>query len=141
MSNSWSANNLCRNESCDRIELHRKHRVISKQPKKESSRSTIAEPWRRSAPLALSESITKATPSTHALPYEVLLREVENDYGECCSRTVQRHLRTLVERGHVLRIDLGRRLYGYLRPGSNMVNDLDLLREQVLMQTTVMSEA
>jgi hypothetical protein len=59
------------------------------------------------------------------------LREVEEDYGECIDRTVARRLARLVKRGHILRIDLGRHLYAYLRPGSSLVNDVDLIREQL----------
>jgi hypothetical protein len=41
-------------------------------------------------------------------------------------------LARLVERGHILRIDLGQQLFAYLRPGSNLVGDISLMREQIL---------
>jgi len=131
---------LCRNENCDRIELHLKHKVPRCPKRVEPSSNSASVPWKRPAPKALDRSIAKATSKLYALPFEVILREVENDYGTCIPRTVQRHLRTLVARGHLLRVDLGRRLHGYLRPGSNMLNDLDLLREQVSSMTSYASD-
>ena len=73
----------------------------------------------------------KSISRTYPKPFHVILRDVEEDYGEVNPRTAQRRLKRLVERGHLLRIDLGRRLYAYLRPGSTMVHDADLMREQL----------
>jgi hypothetical protein len=113
------------------MELHFKHDAVTTEQEEDRSRSSIDEPWKRPAPEALDYSITQAASLTYPKPFEVLMRDVEYDYGACNMRTVQRRLRSLVERGHILRIDLGRRLYAYLRPGSNMVDDVDMLREQV----------
>jgi hypothetical protein len=130
----WNLDLLCRDDACDQTELHYKHRVKHRAEKVASSRSTVA-PWLRDAPIALDESITNATSQVYPKPLCVLARDVEQDYGTCCARTVQRRLRRLVEQGHILRLDLGARLYAYMKPGSNMVNaDIDLLREQVFAQ-------
>jgi hypothetical protein len=137
MSQCGNTGKLCRDEDCDRIELHLEHEVEPKEPEKEQPSRSATAPWKRSSPKGLDRSIAKATSQLYALPFEAILRHVENDYGTCIPRTVQRHLRTLVDRGHLLRIDLGRRLHGYLRPGSNMVNDLDLMREQIEAMSTV----
>ena len=89
------------------------------------------EPWRRSAPKALDHSIAKAVSKVYPKPIDMILDEVINDYGDVNVRTLQYHLRKMIDRGHLLRIDLGRRLYAYLRPGSNMVNDVELMRDQI----------
>src|SRR3990172_3495241 len=122
---------FCRDENCSRIDLHLVHIVemISEQPEPPSLAKR--PPWRSPAPKALDHSIAKATSRTYPRHFDAILHEVEADYGDCNPRTVQRGLRKLVERGHILRIDLGRHLYAYVRPGSKLVNDIDLLREQI----------
>jgi hypothetical protein len=129
MSKPGNSGRLCRDENCDRTGLHLEHEV---KPKivDDKSKSSL-EPWKRPAPKALDHSIAKATSRVYPRPFDMIMREVERDYGSCCSRTVQRHLQQLVARGHILRIDLGRRLHAYLRPGSNMINDIELLRTQI----------
>jgi predicted transcriptional regulator len=120
----------CRDESCHRIDLHPAHAVTAIRVTEAPSTSP-REPWKRSAPRALDHSIAKATSKTYPRHFKAILREVEEDYGECIDRTVARRLARLVKRGHILRIDLGRHLYAYLRPGSSLVNDVDLIREQL----------
>jgi len=90
-----------------------------------------AAPWERIASSALDHSIAKAASKTYPKPLAMIIEEVHSDYGGCETRTIQRHLSKLVERGHLLRIDLGRRLYAYLRPGSSLAGDIGLMREQI----------
>lgn len=136
---------ICRDEACDRLEIHLAHDVGKpvvqnttggKVPRErgddDDERSGSARlAWQRSAPKALTRAIARATSRTYPKHYDAILHEVQKDYGACNSRTVQRHLRRLVERGHVLQVDLGKRLFAYLRPGSKMAGDIDLLREQI----------
>jgi hypothetical protein len=131
MLNSEISGRLCRDENCDRLELHLKHK-ISKIAKERDPSKSRREPWRRSSPAALDHSIEQAISGAYPKAYEAVLRDVEYDYGSCCSRTVQRHLRRLVERGNILKIDLGRRLYAYVRPDSKLATyDVSFIREQV----------
>jgi len=120
---------LCRDEACDRIELHLTHKVACKPFREPWSRNQTPK-WQRPAPKALDHAIAKATSKTYPRHFGAILQLVEADYGACIERTVHRRLKRLVQRGHILRIDLGRSLYAYLRPGSPMVNDIALMREQ-----------
>jgi len=128
---------FCRNESCDRLDLHLKHKVARKPPEPVSHGRNPE--WLRPAPKALDHSIAKAVSKTYPRHFNAILQVVESDYGSCNYQTVRRHLRRLIERGHVLRIDLGQQLYAYLRPGSPLVNDIALMREQLadVLYTTV----
>ena len=130
---------FCRDERCDRIGLHLKHKLSGRrEPDYEESKSTRT-PWQRPAPRALDHSIAKAVSKTYPKSLDLILNDVVHDYGDCCMRTVQRRLKRLVERGHILRIDLGQRLYAYIRPGSNMISEVDLMREQI--ETLMMAAA
>jgi hypothetical protein len=80
----------------------------------------------------LDHAIAKATSQIYPRHLDAIVRHVHADYGPCTSRAIQRRLVRLVERGHILRIDLGKQLYAYLRPGSKLVNEIDLMREQIL---------
>jgi hypothetical protein len=146
-----NATRLCRDENCERFEVHYEHECgvvddseqdddtvdvsLSYWPTWVKAREAVTRraeaPWRKSAPKALDHSIAKSISRTYPKPFHVILRDVEEDYGEVNPRTAQRRLKKLVERGHFLRIDLGRRLYAYLRPGSTLVHDTDLMREQL----------
>ncbi|MGH7178687.1 MAG: hypothetical protein ACREJC_15020, partial [Tepidisphaeraceae bacterium] len=107
---------LCRDENCTRVGVHAAHVVIEVVDQSEQYNADEI-PWRKPAPKALDHSIARATSKTYPKPFHVILRDVEEDYGACNSRTVQRRLTRLVLRGHILRISLGRRLYAYMRPG------------------------
>jgi len=122
---------VCRDDRCDRLDLHHEHEIthIKKRKRVAPSRNPLPA-WERPAAGALDHSIAKAVSLTYPRHFSAILQFVENDYGSCCMRMVQRRLRILVQRGHLLRIDLGRRLYAYLRPGSKLVNEIDLMREQ-----------
>lgn len=113
---------VCRDERCAREELHCAHEVDGQEQ---------AEDRQGHADEALIESIARAI--TPAVPKSSLMlyHDVENDYGSVNKRTFYRYLKRLVERGIVLRIDLGDRLYAYLHPASKMRHDLDLLHEQI----------
>jgi len=120
---------LCRDDECDRIGIHLAHDVTRKPERKYKSVSPRAV-WDRASPKALDHSIALATSKTYPRHFSAILQIVENDYGSCNYRTVARRLKRLVQRGHLLRIDLGQQLYAYLRPGSPMEREIDLMREQ-----------
>ena len=127
---------LCRDEHCNRLELHAAHEVVERKFRRRFVSKSSTNPWMRPAPKALDHSIAKAVSQTYPRAAETIFREVEHDYGSCCTRTILRRLKILVARGHILKIDLGERLYAYVRPGSSLVNDLDLMREQIRMMKT-----
>jgi len=127
---------ICRDERCDRIEVHAFHEIVGQDIKLQSRvrppRGAKAV-WQQAAPKALDHSIAKATSKLYPRHVRAIQQIVEDDFGPCTARTIQRRLGRLVERGHILRIDLGRSLFAYLRPGSPLVNDIELMREQLLM--------
>jgi hypothetical protein len=122
---------VCRDENCDRVDLHPSHSVVTHRVKRKKPSVSRRLPWRQPAPRALDHSIAKATSKTYPRHFQAILHEVKEDYGDCNSRTVIRRLGRLVKRGHILRLDLGRSLYAYVRPGSNLANDIELVREQI----------
>lgn len=135
----------CRNDQCARVELHLAHdEDFDEDYREHVPRSKSQDPpWKRPASKALDHSIAKAVSKTYPKHLNAILREVKDDYGSGASesalyRAVQRHLAVLVERGHILKIDLGRHLYAYLRPGSTLVNDVEMMREQIesMMEST-----
>ncbi len=136
----------CRNDQCARADLHLAHdEDFEDEARKRTPRSKSQRlPWKRPAPKALDHCIAKAVSKTYPKHLNAILREVEDDYGtagetgSALYRAVQRHLAVLVERGHILKIDLGRHLYAYLRPGSSLVNDVELMRDQIesMMEST-----
>jgi hypothetical protein len=132
----------CRNEFCEREELHAEHQDFSEEIKNEARKRLEPKskgkrlPWKRPAPKALDHSIVAAVSYVYPKHLDAILRDVEDDYGSgptrgALYRAVGRHLSRLVARGQVLRVDLGRQLYAYLKPGSSLVNDVELMREQI----------
>jgi hypothetical protein len=109
---------------------------VKAEAKKQLESKSSKPPWKRPCSKALDHSIAKAVSKTYPKHFDTILREVENDYGldttpGALYRRVGRHLAKLVDRGQILRIDLGRRLYSYLRPGSPLVDDVEMMREQI----------
>lgn len=139
----------CRDEMCPRMDLHRAHAMdegedfrrerVKTEVRGRASRSSRL-PWKRPCPKALDHSIVKAVSETYPKHISAIVADVRDDYGTIGSsesslhRHVQRHLARLVEHGHILRVDLGQRLFAYLRPGSKLASDVDLIREQILLR-------
>lgn len=123
---------LCRDDRCDRTEVHEIHALNAalSEPRARKTESRKA-PWRRNDPRALDHCIAKAVSQTYPRHIAAIVEEVRQDYGTCNLRTVQRHLQRLVQRGHLLRIDIGRSLYAYLRPGSSMAHERELMLTQI----------
>lgn len=122
--------NICRDERCDRNDVHEAHVIETKQ-KKERAPSGGRELWKRSAPKALDHSIMKATSRYKATHFGEILREVRADYGECEERTVYRRMKRLVERGNLIKVDLGLAFAAYLRPKSKLLSDIGWLAEHM----------
>jgi hypothetical protein len=122
---------LCRDDRCERTEVHLAHAITHALPAPKTLTKSVKEPWRRRDPRALDHCIAKAVSQTYPRHIAAIVEEVRQDYGACNLRTVQRHLQRLVQRGHLLRIDIGRSLYAYLRPGSSMAHERALMLTQI----------
>jgi hypothetical protein len=122
---------LCRDDRCERTEVHLAHAITHAPPAPKTLTKSVKEPWRRRDPRALDHCIAKAVSQTYPRHIAAIVEEVRQDYGACNLRTVQRHLQRLVQRGHLLRIDIGRSLYAYLRPGSSMAHERALMLTQI----------
>lgn len=123
---------ICRDDRCTRLEVHSAH-VIDAPEEAPIRPSRGRRPvWQHPAPRALDHAIAKATSQIYPRHSDAIVQLVRADYGPCTARAILRRLARLVERGHILRVDLGSQLYAYLRPGSNLVGDISLMREQIL---------
>lgn len=128
---------ICRDDRCGEVSIHLAHDVrrVDRCEARWLAQHTVKDhkttPWGRPSHRALVNAVARATSATYPRHCEAIYRAVRDDYGTCTMRSVQRTLKVLVERGHVLRVDLGSRLYAYLRPGSRIADDVALIREQV----------
>ena len=126
---------LCRDERCLRPELHFAHRVRGRLAVSDSrtrSKRYAHQPWKAHSYEALRESVFSAVSSIEPRNFLTILREVENDYGSTCGRSVHRHLSSLRNDGRILRLDFRGRAHAYLRQGSRLAKDPDLVYEQIL---------
>lgn len=125
---------ICKDEWCTIEGIHAPHPV--RQHKEKQPRS-VREPWLLTSVVALDESIERAVCKLNVGSFGTIVNEVENDFGslgpteESGIRRVHRRLAELVRAGRVLRIDVGGRLFAYLRPKSRIADDLDFLRESI----------
>jgi len=131
----FDQNSICRDEWCEIDEIHLAHKVRQKrEPKPRSDKP----PWLLPAREALDESILKAVSDVRPKHFAQIVSDVENDYGTLAEnrrsgmRRVHRHLRTLVNMGAVLRIEIGEMLFAYLKPTSRIASDVGFVREQIL---------
>lgn len=144
----WDYDLICRDERCDRIDLHRKHLIVARVAKPHHRPKPIAKPtakplaakpekldvkplWRRPSPKALTGAVARATSKSWPTHLAAIARNVADDYGPCCKRTVYRHVKKLVERGHLIKLDLGMDCCAYIRPKSKLLDDLASLREHM----------
>lgn len=126
---------VCRDENCDRADIHPVHEI--KQKAKERTPTPGRDLWKRSSPKGLMRAIAKATSKYRGTTIGAILREVENDYGSACERQVYRYVKTLVERGQLIKLDLGLAMKVYIRPKSALLKDLDYLTETMIDQLEV----
>lgn len=87
-------------------------------------------PWQRDDPKALTGAVARATKyPTH---FAWILRDVLDDYGPVSERSVYRYIAKLVERGQLIKLELGLSFAVYVRPRSRWLKDLDTCREYVM---------
>ena len=128
---------VCRDERCELLGVHIRGEHCVKLRGRESlyrtrSRRHATQPWRAYNYEALHESVYNAVSLTEPRNFGMVLSLVENDYGTCCERSVHRHLGTWRQSGGIVRLDFNGRIHAYLRAGSRLIADPDLVLEQIL---------
>lgn len=135
---------ICRDEKCRRPELHFVHRVRGRSfglGFGTRSKRYAHQPWKAHSPVALRESVFAAVSLVEPRNFLTIWREVQNDYGGTCGRSVHRHLSALIHDGiklddgslgRVIRLDFRGRAHAYLREGSRLVKDPELVYEQIM---------
>lgn len=132
-----TADEICRDERCQLLGLHIRGPRCIKTRGREAlfstrSRRHATQPWRAYSYDALHESVFGAVSSTEPRTFAMILAYVENDYGSCCERSVHRHLAVWRQSGEIVRLDFKSRIHAYLRAGSRLIKDPDLVFEQIL---------
>jgi hypothetical protein len=124
---------VCRDEDCTIVGVHRKHLVRHRELKPHHRAATGARPlWKKDDPTALTGAVARATSRAFPTHFAAIHRDVQDDYGPCSERSVYRHLAKLVERGHLLKLDLGLPCAAYIRPKSRLLRDVPAIREYML---------
>jgi len=125
---------ICKDEWCTIEGIHAPHLVRQGKEKRPRSQQ---KPWLLTSPGALDDSIERAVCRLSVSSFNAIVNEVENDFGslgpteESGFRRVHRRLTALIRMGRVLRVDVGGRLFAYLRPQSRIADDLEFLRDRV----------
>ena len=114
----WDPELICRDDDCMISSIHARHPVLKKrQPQVHHRPSTSQKPlWQRDDPKALTGAVARATSKAYPVTVTAILRDVVDDYGPCHERTVYRHIKKLVERGQLIKLDLGLQIHAYIRP-------------------------
>jgi hypothetical protein len=115
MLDDFEVDEICRDEDCEIVGVHPKHRRARRQPQAHHRPKPDA-PWKRSDRHALLTSIMKSTSGRVPKWFQEIAPDVRDDYGNVTDRTIWRGIKTLVERGHLLKLDLGLAFAAYMRP-------------------------
>jgi hypothetical protein len=126
---------LCRDDRCELEGVHWRHKINEPAPKgrRIRSRRWQMEPWRLNCSDALRACVFASVSTTEPRNFATVLSLVENDYGSCCSRSVHRHLAQLRSERNIVRLDFPGNIHAYLKAGSRLIRDPDLVHEQVAM--------
>lgn len=126
---------LCRDDRCERTEVHLCHKLNGRlsNGKRVRSRRWSAEPWRLNCSDALKACVLAAVSAVEPRNFATVLSFVENDYGSCCPRSVHRHLAQLRFERSIVRLDFRGNIHAYLKAGSRLISDPDTVAEQVAM--------
>jgi hypothetical protein len=125
---------ICIDECCEIEGVHAPHKVKQKKEKKPRSNKP---PWLLTAKDALDESIVRAVCKLDVGSFHTILNEVENDFGslgpthDSGVRRLYRRLSAVVRTGKVRRVDVGGRLFAYVKPQSRLAGDIEFLRESL----------
>lgn len=90
---------------------------------------TMIERYESTDLSALDDAIVSSVTRYEPKRFADVLDDVENNYGsispkrETSKRLLHRHIKSLAERGRILRVDVGESLCAYLKPDSPIAND------------------
>lgn len=128
MSTAWDPSEVCRDENCRRADVHRKHLVAERPPPQPHHRPG-KQVWRYSDPRALTGAVARAASKSQPKIFREIVRDVRDDYGQVSERSVHRHINKLVERGQLIKLDLGLTFAAYIRPKSRLLKNPEALRD------------
>lgn len=125
---------ICRDEACDRVDLHAPHRVRRQAQPDAAPVSHVdaAAPGGGYVMDGLDESILRAAQVYEVRSYTQIFAAVRDDYGSCGERRVYRRIAKLIQHRHLARI--GSRhdnLTAYVRAGSPLLKGPFVLHEQI----------
>ena len=93
-------------------------------------------PWQQPDPSGLINSIMKATSVTRPKWFQEIAQDVRDDFGNITDRSIWRGLKKVVERGHLIKLDIGLAFHAYIRPSkkrpSGRPETTDDMREYML---------
>lgn len=121
---------ICRDERCEIEGAHPKHLI--RKVKARVHHRPSGELFEKPKPSALLEECVER--AIGHIPVTVLevQRDVKDDFGETCERTIYRHLKNLVAMGRIVKLDVGLSFAGYIKPGARMARDRAVVREYLL---------
>jgi len=123
---------ICRDEHCDRMGVHPWHPMGANREVKPHHRPGKKPVWQLDDPTALTGAVARATSKAYPTHFAAIVRDVRDDYGTVTERTVYRHIKKLVARGHIAKVDIGFAFAAYIRPGSRMFKTADAIRDYIL---------
>jgi len=139
---------ICRDEDCDREEIHPAHDAplaaikalshgLCLRRRKTKPTEPLREPWKKSSSEILDELIEACLSDTIPKRSFEIYQDVLDEYGslaereDTAMRQLRYHLQSLARSGRIVQVDLGERLVVYLRRGSRLVDDPQMLAELV----------
>lgn len=133
MSMRRAAAEICRDEECDLEGLHATGQCcgMRRRRRKERPLKTTQAPWRVADPAGLSEAVLRAVPPTLPTHFSAIYDGVRNDYGSVHERTVYRHIRKILRRGELIKVNLRLGFAAYIRPKAKLLADLSTMRDVV----------
>lgn len=124
---------ICRDEDCGRLDIHPKHPVLHRKCEaRPHHRPSRRAPWTQDDPDALGDAVERATSWAYPTHFAAIARDVRDDYGPCCDRTIYRHLSARVASGKIVKLDLGLAFAAYIKPGSRLLRDPASIREYMV---------
>lgn len=151
------ADGVCRDEWCPIVELHMAnddrhgdrekrdeikprphHRPRAKAPLAPKPLHPNYVPWKQADTQGLLNSVMKATNGRVPVWFQEIRDEVRDDYGDVADRTVWRAIKKLVERGALIKLDIGLAFAAYIRPigkkgrKAGRLDDINEMREYML---------
>lgn len=130
----------CRDERCQRLDLHAVHGdALLASPRARQRRKRLLgwadDPFEPGGgepriQVVLDEVILRAV-GTSPKNFSTLYNDVVNDFGSVHVRRLHRRLALLTQLRKVVCVDLGSSLRGYVRPDSRLLRDAEGLRERL----------